>query len=135
MNNYVRELIKRADAYYEYETTHPDAANTYEHILCVQYTKGETENWHDTDVETLDSTVEFSFKYYGPELDNDLSILTSIYLGQEEVEYDLSAMGEERNLTPEETLWVNKNTNWTSGNGSALYQMYPINLSVIARRA
>lgn len=135
MNTYVNEVINRANNYYEYESEHVDAADAYEHVLCSIYTDGETENWYDTDVESIDSTVTIQFEHYGPEFDDDENILASIYLGQGEIEYYLSAMGEERDFTDVEAEWINRNTDWICNDGKALYRMYPSNLVVTARKA
>lgn len=132
MNSKVERVIEEAKAVYEYETENSDAAENYETVLCSQYTNGEHELF--SSVDGLDGfNVTMQFEHYGPEMNDDSDILSSVYLGQSEVEIQV-----EETLTAEEVAWIGHNSDFVVGSvgpsDSLLYQVFPSNLVVTARK-
>lgn len=138
MNTKLKELLARANTHYEYETEHADAANCYttitdshaEHYHGIdhpadrvyfgnwyQLPKNDDDDLNETEWLTEDGVVQ-SWK-------NNGTLYVTVYLGQEELEFDFSAVGIDTELTAEEVEWINRNTDWVCNDGTALYQAFP----------
>lgn len=118
----IKELVTDAEGSYIYQTEHKDAAESYEYVLHESY----YENFgNDSEAE---ETMLFAEIMFDTTDDND--VLASVYLGQQEVEVQLS-----RSLKNQNEVEALDERGFTGKIGSDLvYQMYPDNLYVVAKR-
>ena len=153
MNNRVNEIIEHANTYYQYATEHDDAADNYttitdDHVKHYYnlthpiadetyfgnpYTLPKTatqnvDSFNETEWLQQDGVIE-SWKYTDEDLDHSV-IYVTVYVGQEELEFCLSAMGIDIELTDVETQWIERHTDWTV-NRNCLYRMYPETCAIV----
>ena len=108
---YMLDCEQLCNFQYRYNTTHVDAADSYE----VLFGEGSEFGLNSADIDRIEFTTE-----------SDVEL--SVYLGQSEMEIQLP-----RQLTFEEARYFSRNTDYVvKGPSDLAYISYPMNLSVKA---